>query len=235
MSTDLIRIRELQDNGEPEFFETVITDRGAENYRKEGMDMDETNAANSAEIPEDGEIVRRFWERDESALSAVSRKYGSYCSAIARNILGNEQSAEECVNDTLMRLWDSIPPDRPKYLPAFVGKIVRNIALNLVKSENALKRGGGEIEAVLDEVGELVSGGDSVELVAERHELMEAVNAFLGTLPVRKRNVFVLRYWHCQSIAEVAQCVGMTEANVSNVLKRERKNLLDHLSKRGLR
>lgn len=217
MSTELIRElhnKELQKN------------------RKEDSAMDEKNAS-SVNIPDDSEIIRRFFERDESALSAVSKKYGSYCSAVARNILGNEQSAEECVNDTLMRLWETIPPDRPGYLPAFIAKIARNIALNTVRAANALKRGGGEIDAVLDEIGELVSSADYVEEAAERHELMAAVNDFLGTLPENKQMVFVLRYWHCESISEIAACVGMTQSNVSNVLKRERKKLLDYLNKRG--
>ena len=194
--------------------------------------MNEKNASN-VNIPDDSEIIQRFFERDESALSAVSGKYGSYCSAIARNILGNEQQIEECVNDTLMRLWETIPPDKPNYLPAFIGKIARNIALNAVRAANALKRGGGEIDAVLDEIGELVSNAESVEEAAERHELMAAVNDFLGTLPENKQMVFVLRYWHCESISEIAACVGMTQSNVSNVLKRERKKLLDYLKKRG--
>lgn len=203
-----------------------------QDIRKEGRAMDEKNAQNVNTF-DDSEIIRRFLERDETALSAVSGKYGSYCSAIARNILGNEQSAEECVNDTLMRLWETIPPDRPGYLPAFIGKIVRNLALNAVRAANALKRGGGELDAVLDEIGELVSHSDPVEEAAERHELMAAVNDFLGTLPENKQMVFVLRYWHCESISEIAACVGMSQSNVSNVLKRGRKKLMDYLNKRG--
>lgn len=189
---------------------------------------------NVTEIIEDGEIVSRFWARDESALSAVSSKYGGYCSRIARNILGNEQSAEECVNDTLMRLWESIPPAKPDYLPAFIGKVVRSIALNAVRCRDALKRGGGEIDAVLDEIAELIPSGESVERTAEQHELIAAINGYLGTLPEKKRDVFVLRYWHCLSIAEAASCVGMTEANASSVLRRERKKLLEYLNNRGL-
>lgn len=209
-----------------------VHNENLQNTRKEDRVMDEKTTSGMNAL-DDNEIIQRFFERDETALSAVNIKYGSYCSAIARNILGNEQSAEECVNDTLMRLWETIPPDRPNYLPAFIGKIARNIALNAVRAANALKRGGGEIAAVLDEIGELVSSTDSVEEAAERHELMSAVNDFLGTLPENKQMVFILRYWHCESISEIADCVGMSQANVSNVLKRERKKLLDYLNKRG--
>lgn len=209
-----------------------VYDENLQNIRKEDRVMDEKNAS-GMNSSDDSEIIRRFFERDESALSAVSKKYGSYCSAIARNILGNEQSAEECVNDTLMRLWETIPPDSPNYLPAFIAKIVRNIALNGIRASTALKRGGGEIDAVLDELGELISNSDSVEEAAERHELMAAVNDFLGTLPENKRMVFILRYWHCESISEISMCLGMSQSNVSNVLRRERKKLTEYLNKRG--
>lgn len=232
MSTDIIQ--DLPSVKEPEFYEIDISDEKPKNNRSEDRGMDE-NIMSDAGVLDDGEIVRRFFERDESALSAVSGKYGGYCMRIARNILGNDQSAEECVNDTLMRLWETIPPDRPSSFPAFVGRIVRNISLNVVRSSNAQKRGGGEIDAVLDEMEELVSSGDSVERTAEQHELMAAVNDFLGTLTEKKRMVFVLRYWHCESVSEVAACVGMSQANVSNVLKRERKKLMEYLSERGLR
>ena len=86
---------------------------------------------------------------------------------------------------------------------------------------------------ILDEAEEMLSGGDSVELTAQRHEIMAAVNDWLGTISEKKRTVFVLRYWHCKSVAEVARCVGMSQANVENVLKRERKKLIEYMKKRG--
>ena len=181
----------------------------------------------------DSGIVEKFNQRDESALVDVNRKYGGYCSTIALNILGNQQSAEECVNDTLMKLWESIPPAKPRYLPAFIGKIVRNIALDTVRRESALKRGGGELDLILDEAEEMLSGGDSVELTAQRHEIMAAVNEWLGTISEKKRAVFVLRFWHCKSVSEVASCMGMSQANVENILKRERKNLVEYMKHRG--
>ena len=179
---------------------------------------------------EDSEIIQLFWKRDEAAVSAVSEKYGKYCAAIARNIIGNEQLAEECVNDTLMGLWEAIPPNRPEHLRAFVIRIARNNAINTVKEIRAQKRGGGELDLVLDELYDIASDY-SVEKIAEQHEVMALVNKFLGRLSERKRLVFVLRYWHCCSVAEVSQAVGMSEANVYNVLKRVRKKLLEYLGK----
>ena len=182
---------------------------------------------------EDSIIVERFWERDESALSAVSEKYGRYCGTIARNINSNEQFVEECVQDALMRLWETIPPNRPANLQSFVGRVVRNIALNAVRAMSAQKRGGGEL--ILEELQEITapSGENSVELLAEKHEMLEAIDDFLGSISDMKREIFVLRYWYCFAVSDIAQIVGISSANVSSILKRVRKKLLEHLKKRG--
>ena len=182
---------------------------------------------------EDSKIIERFWERDESALSAVSEKYGKYCTAIARNIIGNEQSVEEIVQDTLLRLWETIPPNRPKKLQAFIGRITRNISLDTAKSMKAKKRGGGEVVLILEELEDLSTGGNLVEALAEQHEILEAINDFLGSIPIKKQKVFVLRYWHCYSLQEISQIVGISAINVASILKRERKKLIEYLNKRG--
>ena len=182
---------------------------------------------------EDSMIVQRFWERDESALSAVSEKYGKYCTTIARNIIGNEQSVEEVVQDTLLKLWESIPPNRPQRLKAFIGKIARNISLNVVQATLTQKRGGGEVALILDELSDLSSGRSDVEELAEKHEILEMINDFLGSLPIKKRRVLVMRYWYCHSIQHISRSVGISEINVSNILKRERKKLIEYLNKRG--
>ena len=182
---------------------------------------------------EDSKIIERFWERDESALSAVSEKYGKYCAAIARNIVGNEQSVEEILQDTLLRLWETIPPNRPKKLQAFIGRITRNISLDTAKSMKAKKRGGGEVVLILDELEDLSTGGNLVEALAEQHEILEAINDFLGSIPIKKQKVLVLRYWHCYSLQEISQIVGISVINVASILKRERKKLIEYLNKRG--
>lgn len=178
-------------------------------------------------------IVQRFWERDESALSAVSEKYGKYCGTIARNIIDNEQSVEEVVQDTLLRLWETIPPNRPKKLRAFIGKIARNISLDAARASIAQKRGGGEVVLILDELSGLSSGRSNVEDLAEKHEILEIINDFLGSLPIKKRKILVLRYWYCHSVQKISRIVGVSEANVSNILKRERKKLIEYLNNRG--
>lgn len=106
---------------------------------------------------EDREIVNLYWERNSNAIKETASKYGGYCKAIAKNILGNNEDAEECVNDIYLNTWNSIPPNRPNVLSTYLGKITRNLSFDRFRHRHADKRGGGEIELVLDELGECVS------------------------------------------------------------------------------
>lgn len=182
---------------------------------------------------EDKQIIQLFFERNEQALSAVSQKYGRYCMIIAKNLIGSDADAEECLNDTLLDVWDSIPPNKPENLRSYVGKIARNNALDKLKRDTAQKRGGEEMSVIMDELAEF-SSDYSVEAVAEQHEIIAEINGFLKRLPERKRKVFVLRYWYCCEVSEIAAVTGLTEANVYNVIKRERKKLMEYLRKRGV-
>ena len=178
-------------------------------------------------------IVQLYWDRDEQAIPATSDKYGSYCAAIARNILGSREDAEECVNDTFLKAWDSMPPHRPQILSAFLGKIVRNLSFNRYKRNAADKRGGGELPVVLEELSELVSGQDDVGRELDRKELIEAIDGFLAGLSSKKRSVFVSRYWYADSISEIAARHGMKDGAVSMTLNRLRLKLRSYLVERG--
>lgn len=182
---------------------------------------------------DDATIVRLYWDRDERAIPATADKYGSYCISIARNILGNTEDAEECVNDTYWNAWNAMPPNTPSVLSAFLGKIVRNLSLNRYKHNTADKRGGGELPVVLDELSDLVSGEDDVEQEIDRKELMKAVDGFLGSLSPEKRSIFVSRYWYTDSVSEIAVRHGMTAGAVSMTLNRLRLKLHNYLSERG--
>jgi len=182
---------------------------------------------------DDEKIVQLYWDRDEQAIPATADKYGAYCTVIARNIVGSTEDAEECVNDTYLKAWNSIPPHRPAVLPAFLGKIVRNLSFNRYKYNTAGKRGGTRTAAVLDEMAELVSDTDSVESAVDRRELLKAINGFLDGLPADKRKVFVCRYWYFDSVADIAHRFGITENNVSVTLNRLRRKLHNYLLERG--
>ena len=181
----------------------------------------------------DKDIIQLYLNRDQRALSATAKKYGKYCTSIAKNILGNNEDAEECVNDTYMRAWNSMPPHRPNVLSAFLGKITRNVSLNRYKQNTAGKRGGGEVLAVLEEIAELVSDTDSVEQEVDRRELVKAIDAFLDRLPTEKRSLFLCRYWYFDSVSNLASRFGMMENHVSVTLNRLRRKLHNDLLERG--
>ena len=181
----------------------------------------------------DKDIIQLYLNRDQRALFATAKKYGKYCTSIAKNILGNNEDAEECVNDTYLSTWNSIPPTIPTILSAFLGKITRNLAFNKYKHNHVMKRGNGEIAVVLDELAECVSGVDDVEHEIDRLELVATINSFLETLPSKKRNIFICRYWYSDSVSSIARRYEMTESNVSVTLNRLRSKLKEYLSERG--
>ena len=182
---------------------------------------------------DDTEIIAMFFDRDESAIAAVEKKYGGYCAAIARNILDNAEDCEECLNDAYMKTWESIPPQKPKVLPAFLAKITRNLAIDRYRKNRSLKRGGSEVELIFEELEECVSDGGSVEAAAERREMLSAVNRFLGKLPSKSRIMFVSRYCYCESVQSIAARFGVKENSVSVSLNRTRSQLRAYMKKEG--
>lgn len=182
---------------------------------------------------DDAKIIQLYWERNEEAIPATAEKYGSYCAAIAGNILGNCEDAEECVNDTYWNAWNAMPPHKPRVLSAFLGKLTRNLSLNRYRYNTAGKRLGSQTAAVLDEISEFVSDTESVEQNLDRRELIRAIDAFLGELPAEKRRIFVRRYWYFDTISEIASRFGRTENNVSVILNRIRLKLHNYLLERG--
>lgn len=182
---------------------------------------------------EDAKIVQLYWDRSEQAIPATADKYGSYCTSIARNILGDPGDAEECVNDTYWKAWNSMPPNRPAILSTFLGKITRNLSLNKYKHNTADKRGGSQAEVVLDELAELVSGADSVEQELDRKELIKAIDRFLGTLSAEQRAIFVRRYWYFDHVSDLAVRFGRSQNYVSVTLIRLRLKLRNYLLERG--
>ncbi|MBE6564536.1 MAG: sigma-70 family RNA polymerase sigma factor [Ruminococcaceae bacterium] len=183
---------------------------------------------------DDNRIVQLLFDRDEQAIPSVIETYGGYCMSIASNILGSREDAEECVCDAYLKLWNTIPPNRPARLSTFLGKIVRNTAFTRYKRSRADKRGGGELPLALDELAEVVSDTEGVEEALEAQALSEAINGFLDSLPPRKRMIFVRRYWHTDSIADIADRFGLSVGAVTMLLKRTRQKLKKHLEERGL-
>ena len=173
----------------------------------------------------DESIIELYFSRDEQAIAASADKYGAYCDQVAYNILRDRDGSEECVNDTWLKSWNSIPPVRPSILRAFFAKITRNLAINRYQEMRAQKRGGGEAEAAIDELAEVLSGGSDPADEAIAGELGKAVNAFLRELPETERNVLIRRYFFTEPVQDIAKRFGLTPGNVSVMLSRGRAKL----------
>jgi RNA polymerase sigma-70 factor (ECF subfamily) len=182
----------------------------------------------------DLEIIELYLNRSESAISETQKQYGSYCLAIAMNILHNKEDADECVNDTYMRVWNTIPPERPKTFSTFIGRIARNLSLDRYKAQNVQKRGGGETPLLLSELESCIPSAQSVEEAVDGNILEEAINSFLLSIKKEDRVFFVNRYWYGETIAEIAKQFNAKEGKVIMNLLRTRSKLKIYLEKRGI-
>lgn len=183
---------------------------------------------------EDQELIALYWNREETAITQTAEQYGSYCYAIAWNLLGDRQDSEECVSDTWLRAWQNIPPHRPLRLTLFLGKITRNLSLDRLRKRKAEKRGCGQGQLLLEELAECLPSPNTVSQVAEDRELSASINRFLHQLSSRDCHVFLARYWYGHTIKEIGVFFSMTENAVKVCLHRTRNRLKLHLEKEGL-
>ena len=182
---------------------------------------------------EDSAIVQLYWDRDESAITRSNEKYGSYLRKIAFSILFNRDDSDECVNDTYLKAWDSIPPKRPERLSTYLGKICRNLSINLYERMTASKRGGTNTDVCLDELETVLGTSGEADEHLDMALLTEAINGFLSSLDSDVRNMFVLRYWHMESIKDISGRLKTGESRVKMSLSRARAKLKEHLLKEG--
>lgn len=179
----------------------------------------------------DNKIIELYWERSERAIEETDRVYGRYFRSVAYGILWDEEDAKETVNDTYLKAWNSIPPERPNYLKAFLARITRQLSINRLEQNTAKKRGAGQYELILDELAECIPDGD--EDIGDVAALRDTLNRFLRSLPSDARCVFIRRYWHTQPIAEIARAYGMSESKVKSILMRTRNKLKKILNEEG--
>lgn len=182
----------------------------------------------------DTEILDLYFDRNEQAIVETQTKYEHYCFSIAFNILHDQEDSDECVNDTWMRAWNSIPPNRPDYLNIFLGTITRNLSFDRYKKKKTLKRGNGETMAELDELAECIPSTSNTEEQVETAELQRLINEFLHTLPERDCNVFLRRYWYAEEYNDIADRYGMKLNSVKTSLFRTRGKLKAFLEKQGI-
>ena len=183
---------------------------------------------------EDTYIIDLFWRRDENAIQLVDKKYNSTCYSIAWKILMNREDSEECVNDTWLFTWNSIPPRRPSILSSFVSKITRNTAIDCYRKRNAQKRVDSHMEDIAGEVEKIGSAISSdIEIYLKKKELVKLFDHFLATLSERDRDIFIRRYWYMDPVKAIADRHACGESKIKSVLARSRKKLYGLLKEAG--
>ncbi len=181
---------------------------------------------------DDGRIIELFYERREEAIKILSEKYGKGCKKIANNILKNELDAEECVNDALLAVWNTVPPQNPDPLQAYLFRIVRNTAIARYHKNTSLKR-NSHYDLALEELEGCIGDAITLDRELEAAELSLQIERFLDGLSEENRIVFVRRYWFSDSVFDIAERLKLTPNNVSVRLSRIREKLKKHLKKEG--
>ena len=182
---------------------------------------------------EDEKIVNLYLERSETAISETQKKYGRYCFTVAYNVLYSKEDAEECVNDTFEKAWNSIPPQKPRIFSAFLGAITRNLALDRYEQSHAKKR-YSPAETALEELGECIPAAEDGADISDTLALKDAINGFLASLNEQTRVIFMRRYWYFCSIKEIAKSLDLTESKVKVSLMRTRNAFKEYLEQQGI-
>ena len=184
---------------------------------------------------EDQRILEMLVKRDETALQALTQKYGGACRNLAAQLLGSEEDAEEVFSDALMRLWNAIPPERPDNLFAYLCTAVRRLAYQRIEKQQTQKRGGGQTVLSLDNPAALrIKAAETPETLLDYHLTVNAVNRFLRTLPPETRAVFIQRYGNGRPVKEIAAMYGYSQSKVLVMLMRTRNRLWTLLKREGL-
>ena len=181
----------------------------------------------------DNEIIALYWSRDERAISETDIKYGRFCRTIAVNILTVREDAEECVNDTYHKAWTVIPPQRPEQFRAWLGRVVRNISLNLWNRNHADKRNKG-METMLSELEDCVPSSVSVDNEIDDIELGHLISKWLRSIPDEERMFFIIRYWNGVPLKDIAARHGISADKLAQKMLRLRKSLRTELEKEGI-
>ena len=176
----------------------------------------------------DTDIITLYNQRDERAIYETHQKYGDYCMSISLGILHNHQDAEECVNDTYLHTWKSIPPKQPSVLRTYLGKLTRNISIDRLRTRRRARR-DSEMTVSFEELEDVLAATEDTN----EGELTDLLNSFLEDLPDTERRLFVGRYWYAYPVNRMAEAYGMTPNAVSKQLGRTREKLKAYLAERG--
>jgi len=183
---------------------------------------------------QDYEIVDLYWERNEGAISETQKKYGRYLFKIAYNILSDLEDCNETVNETYLRAWNSMPTNRPAKLSAYLGKITRQLSIDVFRGQKRDKRKATWYSESLEELKDCLSAGNATEQQIEEKFLAECIESYLKDISPQARIVFICRYFYIDSIKDIASYYGMSQSKVKSMLYRTRLGLKEHLEKEGI-
>ena len=181
---------------------------------------------------DDNQIIELYFARNEQAIKETDAKYGKLCFSVANRILENNEDSEECVNDTYLNAWNKIPPTRPNHFSAFLCKITRLLSLKKLEFSNALKRTSAVIVSFEELEGVLQD--QKISPVTDAEDLGNLISAFLRREKEDARNIFLRKYFFCDSVSEIAERYRLNENTVKSMLFRTRNRLREYLRKEGV-
>ena len=182
---------------------------------------------------DDSRIVELYFLRSEEAIKQTDKKYGSYLLAVAYNILHNRQDGEECLNDTYIGAWNSIPPTRPKILRVFLTAIMRKTALECYRMKNRKKRIPSDMICSLSELDDVITNENDPQEAYNIKELGECINAYVHSLSERRMYVFVARYYFFRSLEDIAEALSVSKSTVSKEIAAIKVGLRQKLESEG--
>ncbi|MBQ4105567.1 MAG: sigma-70 family RNA polymerase sigma factor [Clostridia bacterium] len=183
---------------------------------------------------EDSKIIDLFWQRDERAIAEIKKKYGNYCYTISHRILKSAEDAEECLNDTYLRAWNTMPPKYPQVLSGYLAMIIRNLSIDKYRKKASFTRGAGQTEIPLSEIEMCIPAQMSIDDEMDAQTLAKIISAFLREINDADRDIFVYRYWYLASVKEISEKYGFSQSKVKTSLHRTRNKLRQRLEKEGV-
>lgn len=196
--------------------------------------MQRTEQLRASGAQDDSDLIALYESRNERAIRETQARYGSICEHLVNRILRDPQDTEECISDTMLHIWNAIPPAKPKSFRAFLVTVAKRLALNRLEQRQAVKRGGTEQDVSLDTLPDVLEASDDTALAAEQRMLKDAFRRFLGSLPKQTRLIMIDRYWLMYSVSEIAEAHGISKSAVKMALLRTRKKLGEFLREEGL-
>ena len=182
----------------------------------------------------DDDIIALLFARCEDGLEQVAKRYGRDCHRVARNVLGSEQDAEECVNDTYMKVWNSIPPEKPRVFRSFIAKIVRNLAINICTMRKREKRIPEDAKVPLSELERVIGNFPDIYTIIDAKRTGQIISEYIDRLSDRSAYIFLSRYFFAMTVDEIAAKLLCSRSTVNKELAKMRNELKEKLDKEGV-